>query len=119
METPPKWMQVDINLISRTLSKGREHFTVIGQVHTHQDRSGDAPPSTYLIDSYGDLGYSKNNNSLPVFTISYDGKIYGIRGYTDKNGRVSGKFVNMNSYDAQGKSFKWKNNFVKYHQKIT
>ena len=91
-------------LNNRTLSKGREHFTVIGQVHTHQDRSGDAPPSTYLIDSYGDLGYSKNNNSLPVFTISYDGKIYGIRGYTDKNGRVSGKFVNMNSYDASRKN---------------
>ncbi|EFA44414.1 RHS repeat-associated core domain protein [Hallella bergensis DSM 17361] len=91
-------------LNNRTLSKGKEHFTVIGQVHTHQDRSGDAPPSTYLIDSYGDLGYSKNNKSLPVFTISYDGKIYGIRGYTDKNERVSGKFVNMNSYDASRKN---------------
>lgn len=91
-------------LNNRTLSKGKEHFTVIGQVHTHQDRAGDAPPSTYLIDSCGDLGYSKNNNSLSVFTISYDGKIYGIRGYTDKNGRVSGKFVNMNSYDASRKN---------------
>ena len=46
----------------------------------------------------------KKTNPLSVFTISYHGKIYGIRGYTDKNGRVSGKFVNMNSYDASRKN---------------
>ena len=76
-------------LNNRLLTKGKERFTVVAQVHTHQDTSGEASPSVYLIDSYGDLGYSKNNNSLPVFTIGHDGRIYGIRGYTDK-GQVTG-----------------------------
>ena len=76
-------------LNNRLLTKGKERFTVVAQVHTHQDTSGEASPSVSLIDSYGDLGYSKNNNSLPVFTIGHDGRIYGIRGYTDK-GQVTG-----------------------------
>lgn len=53
-----------------------------------------------MVDNYGDLGYSKNNNSLPVFTIGYDGKIYGIRGYNDETGQAVGKFINMNDNDS-------------------
>ena len=86
-------------LNNRLLTKGKERFTVVAQVHTHQDTSGEASPSVSLIDSYGDLGYSKNNNSLPVFTIGHDGRIYGIRGYTDK-GQVTGVNIRFKARES-------------------
>ncbi|SFG50996.1 RHS repeat-associated core domain-containing protein [Prevotella sp. KH2C16] len=87
-------------LIGGTLRKGNERFVVIGQVHTHQD--GMSTPSYYIPEdnSYGDLGYSKNNGSLPVFTIGNDGQIHGIRGYTDVNGQVIGLPMNLMKRDS-------------------
>ena len=35
-------------LNNRLLTKGKERFTVVAQVHTHQDTSGEASPSVYL-----------------------------------------------------------------------
>ena len=61
------------------LKHGNEIFTVIAQVHSHQDRGLDATPSYYTGDSYGDLGFSMNHSKLPVFVIGHDGNIHGIR----------------------------------------
>lgn len=65
----------------RTLTKGNERLSIIGQVHTHQDKSLPAEASFYTGDGYGDMGFSLYNNSLPVFTMGHDGKLHGIRGY--------------------------------------
>lgn len=80
----------------RKLIHGKETFYVVGQVHTHQNRGGNPEPSFYdPIDGYGDLGYSALNNSLPVFTMGWDGEIHGIRGYKTKQGHVAGATVSM------------------------
>ena len=82
------------------VKRGDEKFNVIGQVHTHQNKSLSAEPSTYLGDSYGDLGLSVYNSSLPVFTIGHDKKIHGIRGYLGTDNVPVGLIVNMNSRDS-------------------
>ena len=82
------------------VKRGDEKFNVIGQVHTHQNKSLSAEPSTYLGDSYGDLGLSVYNSSLPVFTIGHDKKIHGIRGYLGTDNVPVGLIVTMNSRDS-------------------
>ncbi|MDY3248499.1 MAG: RHS repeat-associated core domain-containing protein [Prevotella sp.] len=82
-------------LTRRTLSNGKENFLTIGQVHTHQDRSYPATPSYYTLDGYGDLGYSKDHASLPVFTLGHDGQVHGIRGCTNSNGQVIGLIASI------------------------
>ena len=78
-----------------TLVHGKERFSVVGQVHTHQNKGNDPSPSFYDPEKgYGDLGYSCSNNSIPVFTLGWDGYVYGIRGYVN-NGRIVGKIVSM------------------------
>ena len=90
------------NLRNRTVTHGKESFTVIAQIHTHQDHNLNATPSYYDIHhGYGDLGLSANNNSLPVFTISYDSKVYGIRGkYVSGQHVPEGKLINLGNKDA-------------------
>ena len=58
-------------------------YYVVGQIHTHQNRSLDPSPSYYVNggSSYGDFGFSLYHDSLPVFTIGHDNKIYGLIGY--------------------------------------
>ena len=74
-------------LRGRKLKHGNEIFTVIAQVHSHQDRGLDATPSYYTGDSYGDLGFSMNHSKLPVFVIGHDGNIHGIRGEWIRTGK--------------------------------
>ena len=74
-------------LRGRKLKHGNEIFTVIAQVHSHQDRGLDATPSYYTGDSYGDLGFSMNHSKLPVFVIGHDGNIHGIRGEWIRTGQ--------------------------------
>ena len=72
-------------------------YYVVGQIHTHQNKSLDASPSSYINggSSYGDLGFSLYHGSLPVFTIGHDNKIHGIRGYRDASNKVVCLVVNM------------------------
>ena len=80
----------------RKLIHGKESFFVVGQVHTHQNKRGDPTPSIFdAEEGYGDLGFSEANNSLPVFTMGWDGKVHGIRGYRNQNGRMAGSVVTM------------------------
>ena len=53
-------------------------YSITGLIHTHQDKSGDATPSTWVGDGYGDLGVSKKMGGLPIMTIGHDGYIHGI-----------------------------------------
>ena len=77
-------------------------YYVVGQIHTHQNRSLNPSPSYYTNggSSYGDLGFSLYHDSLPVFTIGHDNKIYGIRGYRDASNHVIGLLVSMNPNDS-------------------
>ena len=91
-------------LTRRTLSNGKENFLTIGQVHTHQDRSYPATPSYYTLDGYGDLGYSKDHASLPVFTLGHDGQVHGIRGCTNSNGQVIGLIASIRKNEKSRQS---------------
>ena len=87
-------------LKGHSLIKGKESFIVIGQVHSHQDKSLPATPSFFTEKGYGDLGFSLENTSLPVFTIGHDGIIHGISGYRDRTNKPVGLVVSLNSKDA-------------------
>ena len=60
-----------------TMTKGKETFNVLANIHTHQDKSGDATPSYYPL-STTDLGVSKNMGNRPVLTMGHDNIVYGI-----------------------------------------
>ena len=60
-----------------TMTKGNETFNVLANIHTHQDKSGDATPSYYPL-STTDLGVSKNMGNRPVLTMGHDNMVYGI-----------------------------------------
>ena len=80
----------------RKLIHGNESFIVVGQVHTHQNKNGDPTPSIYdPEEGYGDLGFSVENNSLPVFTMGWDGEVHGIRGYRNLKGSIVGSVITM------------------------
>ncbi len=87
------------NFKGTILSKNKVSLKVKGQVHTHQDKTGDSQVSRYLITSYGDLGLSVNHNSLPVFALGYDGVLSGIRGYKTSKGQVVGFPMNLGKKD--------------------
>jgi RHS repeat-associated protein len=87
-------------LRGRYLIKEKESFIVVGQVHSHQDKSLPATPSFFTDNGYGDLGFSLENSSLPVFTLGHDGNIHGIRGYRNRRNEPIGLEVNLNSKDA-------------------
>jgi hypothetical protein len=53
-------------------------YRITGLIHTHQDKTGDAAPSTWTWDGNGDLGVSRQMGGLPIFTIGHDGLIHGI-----------------------------------------
>ena len=65
-----------------TITHGKEQFSALAQIHTHQDKSLDAVPSTYpLMNS--DLGVSKRMGGKPVITLGHDDQIHAIY-YTRK-----------------------------------
>ena len=72
----------------RFVTHKNEKFSILGQIHTHQDKNEYASPSFYTGDGYGDLGFSASNSKLPVFTMGWDGKLYGIYGEYRKNGNA-------------------------------
>jgi len=61
-------------------------YSITGLIHTHQDKSGDATPSTWTYDGYGDLGISRKMGGLPIMTIGHDGLIHAINGTKNSNG---------------------------------
>lgn len=87
------------NFNGTILSKNKVSLKVKGQVHTHQDKTGDSQVSRYLDTSYGDLGISVNHNSLPVFALGHDGVLSGIRGYKTSKGQVVGFPINIRKKD--------------------
>lgn len=62
------------------LTKGKESFSILGQIHTHQEKTVEVNPSYYLVNSYGDLDISIAMNGKPVITIAHDGFLYALRG---------------------------------------
>ena len=57
------------------LTKGKETFSVLANIHTHQKGSGDPTPS-FVGNS--DAQLSENLGSLPVFVMGHNGKMTGI-----------------------------------------
>ena len=71
-------------------------FKITGFVHTHQDpKAGDATPSYYTGDGYGDLGISRQMGGLPIMTIGYDGYIHAAFD-ANVNGRITNAAIDMN-----------------------
>ncbi len=62
------------------ITKGIESFSILGQVHTHQDKSVSPEPTRYLVSSYGDLGVSILMGGKPIITIGHDGNLYALKG---------------------------------------
>ncbi len=71
-------------------------FKITGFVHTHQDpKAGDATPSYYTGDGYGDLGISRQMGGLPIMTIGYDGYIHAAFD-ANVNVRITNATIDMN-----------------------
>ncbi|MDR2057043.1 MAG: RHS repeat-associated core domain-containing protein [Dysgonamonadaceae bacterium] len=69
------------------LSNGSgEKFRIVGNVHTHQDPSGNPEPSFWTGTGWGDAGHSKAMGGLPVITIGHDGKVHGAFWSVKDNG---------------------------------
>jgi hypothetical protein len=70
-----------------TLSTGDgETFKITGNIHTHQDPSGDATPSFWTGTGWGDVGHSKAMGRLPIITIGHDGNVHGALWSVKDNG---------------------------------
>ena len=101
------------------LSKGKEKLKITGEVHTHQDPSGEPEPSYYTKNGgWGDIGYSKSMGGLPIFTIGHDGMVHGsfwsnkrsgydnILGLGSRNNLLAGKTLLvlwLKTYPVKGK----------------
>ena len=62
---------------NRKVSKGNEVYSVLAQIHTHQDKTGDPTPSFYSVDGMYD-GEISERMRVPVFVLGHDNKVYGI-----------------------------------------
>ena len=60
-----------------TVSKGNVVYSVVAQIHTHQDTSGDPTPSYYSPNGSYD-GKLAENMRLPVFVLGHDNNVTGI-----------------------------------------
>ena len=59
------------------VSKDYEKLKITGQIHTHQDPTGDPGPSYYTGVCWGDIVYSRAMGGPPIFTMGHDGKVHG------------------------------------------
>jgi len=60
-----------------TVSKGNVVYSVVAQIHTHQDTSGDPTPSYYSPNGPYD-GKLAENMRIPVFVLGHDNNVTGI-----------------------------------------
>lgn len=58
-----------------TVSKGQEEFSVLAQIHTHQDKTGNANPSFYGGGNDSKLAAKM---ARPVFVLGHDNNVYGM-----------------------------------------
>jgi hypothetical protein len=73
-----------------TLShKDGDSFSITGNIHTHQDPTGNATPSYWTGDGWGDVGHSKGMGGLPVIVMGHDGKVHGVFYSTERKGYQS------------------------------
>ena len=81
-----------------TLSHGNETFNVLGNIHTHQERTTDPKPS---VSEYGgeDLAISRSMGDKPVMTIGHDNKVYGI--YHIRGGKA-GQYSDFELHSRKG-----------------
>ena len=56
-----------------TVSKGQEKFSVLAQIHTHQDKTGNANPSFYGEGNDSKLAAKMDR---PVFVLGHDNNVY-------------------------------------------
>ncbi len=61
-----------------TVTHGKELFSALAQIHTHQKGAGYPQPSTYDVSGIHDGKVSMRMGGRPVFTMGHDGKVYGI-----------------------------------------
>ncbi len=94
---------------SHKISKGKDTFSIIGQIHTHQNKEkGNETPSYYDGDDK-----IAARIEAPVFVLSFDGNVYGIVSSSDKYGIFSlpGQFKHVKSFLNTKYSFI--NNYIK------
>ena len=60
-----------------SVSKGNVVYSVVAQIHTHQDTSGDPTPSYYSPNGPYD-GKLAENMRIPVFVLGHDNNVTGI-----------------------------------------
>ena len=98
------------------VTKGNESFSILAQIHTHQDTSASPKPSEYLVYNYADLGVSLAMGGKPIITIGHDGYLYSIRGghTKGKHGTVYKQTIELPSgYNKRSDILKGK---AKMHQ---
>lgn len=61
----------------KSVSDGKQNFNVIAEIHTHQDKTGDATPSTYATHGMYD-GLLSYKMKIPVFVIGHDNLVRGV-----------------------------------------
>ena len=94
-----------------TVTKGKETFSVLANIHTHQKGSGDPTPSVY---GSSDARISERMGARPVYVMGHDGKIHGVM--SDQN-RYS-VFQLPNPYGSLNKLLKGQVHFSTYTKNI-
>ena len=69
-----------------TVTHGKELFSALAQIHTHQRGSGDPQPSSYP-PMKSDLGVSIRMGGKPVIVLGHDNQVHAL--YFTKNGTYS------------------------------
>ena len=59
------------------LLHGDESFKVLGNIHTHQEKTTNSTPSRIPLGE-SDLGISKSMGGLPVMTMGHDSMVHAI-----------------------------------------
>lgn len=101
-----KTLEYGYRIENSKLTKGSESFSVLAQIHTHQDTSASPKPSYWMGEIRGDFDVSLSMGGKPVFTIGHDGGIYALiaikkpliadyqrlpSGYNTRNDLLNGK----------------------------
>jgi hypothetical protein len=87
-----------------SITCGKESFSVLAQIHTHQDTTGDASPSYYGEGNDSKLAAKMK---IPVFVLGHNNIVYGIVSNRDQYSifHLPGNFNKVNSFLRTSLSF--------------
>ena len=87
-----------------TITCGQESFSVLAQIHTHQDKTGDATPSYYGAGNDSKLAAKMK---IPVFVLGHNNNVYGIVSNSTQYSifKLPGAFNKVNSFLRTNSSF--------------